>query len=217
MSQKIVSDWYEDQKNVDEMVHWDKGKLKKWEECVAQSFPENARILDVGCGMGREAFALTDKGFSVVGIDISLVVIKEVTHWSKKKGYDIPFLCYDGKKLPFDDCSFDVVIIWAQTFGLLYGDEYKADFLQECFRVLKAGGILSYSGHDHQYILENYKQYLQERKFYPYADSEIYWECFRPKELSAHARNLGFTVLACERGEIYKQEDGVILHCLCRK
>jgi hypothetical protein len=27
----IVRQWYEDKKNVDEMVHWNKGKLKKWE------------------------------------------------------------------------------------------------------------------------------------------------------------------------------------------
>lgn len=85
MSQNIVNEWYEKKENVSEMVHWVKGKLKKWEEAVAHSFPKKAKILDVGCGMGREAFALCDMGFSVFGIDISQAVIDEVIPLSKKK------------------------------------------------------------------------------------------------------------------------------------
>lgn len=217
MNQIIVSDWYEDKKNIDEMARWTKGKLKKWEETDTCSFQQNGKVLDVGCGMGREAFALTDKGFSVVGIDISKEVIRQVARLSEENGYDIPFYHYDGKVLPFDDHSFDTVIIWAQTFGLLYGDDYKSSFLRECYRVLKNGGILSFSGHDYRYIVENYKQYTKARQFYPYPNSDIYWEMFLQEDLSEFAQIAGFAVLACERGEIYKPEDGVVLHCVCCK
>ena len=65
----IVSQWYEDTKNVDEMQDWNPA-LKEWEKTVAGHFPSGARILDIGCGLGREAFALHDLGFEVVGIDI---------------------------------------------------------------------------------------------------------------------------------------------------
>ncbi|WP_349673530.1 class I SAM-dependent methyltransferase [Lacrimispora sp.] len=213
----IVHKWYEDKKNVDEMVYWNKGELKKWERAVADFFPREAKILDIGCGMGREAFALFDLGFSIIGIDISEEVIKQVTKLSLKNCYDIDFLVYDGYTLPFDDASFEVIIIWAQTFGLLYGDTYKRNFLNECKRVLKKDGLLSFSGHDYDYLMEHHKQYLSGKKFYPYANTEIYWEAFLPQELLSHAKNAGFFVVLCEPGKIHKTEDGIVLHCLCRK
>ncbi len=92
----IVHKWYEDKENVDEMVYWNKGELKKWERAVADFFPREAKILDIGCGMGREAFALFDLGFSIIGIDISEEVIKQVTKLSLKNCYDIDFLVFNG-------------------------------------------------------------------------------------------------------------------------
>jgi len=213
----IVNGWYGEKKNIDEMVHWNKGKLKKWEQAVTDLFPKKAKILDIGCGMGREAFALSDMGFSIVGLDISDEVIKQVTQLSLQNCYDIPFSLYDGHTLPFDDASFEVIIIWAQTFGIIYGDTYKSDFLNECKRVLKKDGLLSFSGHDYRSEMEHYKQYTRGRKFYPYANAEIYWETFLPEELRSYAENAGFSVILCEQGEIYKPEDGIVLHCLCRK
>ena len=73
----IVSKWYESTKNVDEMLDWSPA-LKEWEKSVSKLFPSGARILDIGCGLGREAFALHDLGFEVVGIDISKEVISRV-------------------------------------------------------------------------------------------------------------------------------------------
>ena len=212
-----VHQWYENKKNVDEMIHWNKGKLKKWEQAVVNYFPKEAKILDIGCGMGREAFALYDMGFSVVGIDISEEVIKQVAQLALNNHYDIPFSVYDGYELPFEDESFEVVIIWAQTFGLLYGDTYKSSFLKECKRVLKKDGVVSFSAHDYEYLTESYKQYTTGRKFYPYSDAKIYWETFLPNELIHYAENAGFSVVFCEQGEIYKPEDGVVLHCLSKK
>lgn len=212
----IVCEWYENKKNIDEMLHSGKGKLKKWEQAVSAFFPQSATILDVGCGMGREAFALSDKGFSIIGIDISKEVIRQVTELSKQNLYNLKFLHYDGRTLPFNDAFFDVIIIWSQTFGLLYGDKNKYSFLKECKRVLKKEGLLSFSGHDHNYLTENYPKNCMSRKFYPYDNAEIYWETFLEEELVQFALNAGFSILLCERGEIYKPEDGFVLHCLCK-
>ena len=213
----VVHQWYENKKNVDEMIHWNKGNLKKWEQLVVDYFPKEAKILDIGCGMGREAFALSDMGFSVVGIDISEEVIRQVVQLAMNSRYDIPFSVYDGHVLPFKGESFEVVIIWAQTFGLLYGNTYKSSFLKECWRVLKKDGVVSFSGHDSEYLTEFYKQYTIGRKFYPYSDAEIYWESFLPKELISYAENAGFSVVLCEQGVINRSEDGVVLHCLGKK
>ena len=212
----IVTQWYENKTNVDEMHNWHPG-LKEWEQRITSCFPSGARILDIGCGLGREAFALSDLGYAVVGIDISNEVISQVKKLSAEKGYSIPFLTYDGEHLPFPDASFDVVLIWAQTFGLLYGDECKRNYLQECKRVLKTGGLCSFSTHDYRYLLEHYPQCLDGQKFFPYANGEIYWETFEMRDLTQFAERAGLDMVLCEKGYIYKPEDGNILHCLCRK
>ena len=211
-----VTRWYEDKKNVDEMLEWNPN-LKIWENKVTGYFPAGAKILDIGCGLGREAFALSDMGYDVTGVDISKEVITQVKKLAADKGYDIPFYDYDGKSLPFPDESFDVVLIWAQTFGLLYGDEYKQEFLAECKRVLKKDGLFSFSGHDLHFLQAYYPNCLNGRKFYPYADTEMYWETFEASDLTRFAVQAGLEVVLCEKGKIYKPEDGTILHCLCKK
>ncbi|WP_310604582.1 class I SAM-dependent methyltransferase [Anaerosporobacter sp.] len=213
----IVKAWYETKENVNEMIQWERPNLKKWELAVTRFFPKNAKLLDIGCGLGREAFVLSDMGFKVVGIDISQEVIQQVVALSAQKGYDMDFRLYDGHMLPFEADSFDVIIIWAQTFGLIYGDECKHDFLLECKRILTSDGLLSFSGHDYNFEMDNYKNCMKEGKFYPYADTELYWETFQPNDLISFAKNAGYTVILCEKGEIYTSEDGTIIHCLCRK
>jgi len=214
---QVVNEWYAIKENVEEMVDWEKPNLKKWELEVTNFFPTKAKILDIECGLGREAFLLSDMGYEVTGIDISQEVIDQVKSLSSQKGYTIDFGMYDGNRLPFESNSFDVIIIWAKTFGLLYGKEYKNEFLLECKRVLTSDGLLSVSGHDYKFVMDNYKQCLKERKFYPYAGTELYWETFQPEELASYAKYNGYTVMLCEKGEIYVPEDGTILHCLCRK
>lgn len=212
----LVSQWYEEKQNVEEMRGWNPA-LKTWEREVIARFPSGARILDIGCGLGREAFPLSDLGYDVVGIDISKEVISQVRQLSAEKGYHIPFVLYDGKKLPFPDDSFDVVLIWAQTFGLLYGEAFRRDYLAECRRVLKTGGLFSFSTHDFDYLKAQYPHCLDGRRFYPYARSEIYWEAFEVSELTQVARQAGFDAILCEKGSIYKPEDGTVLHYLGRK
>ena len=211
-----VTQWYEKKEHVEEMLGWNP-TLKEWEKTVAGYFPAGAKILDIGCGLGREAFALSDMGYDVTGVDISKEVISQVKQLAAARSYDIPFYEYDGKSLPFPDDTFDVVLIWAQTFGLLYGDEYKQDCLKEWKRVLKNDGLVSFSAHDFNYLTEHHPDCLEGRKFYPYANAEIYWETFELPELARFADRAGLNVILCEKGKIYRPEDGTVLHCLCRK
>lgn len=217
MDQNLVRAWYEKENTLDEMRHSAPGELKKWEEKVLGFFKKPSEMLDIGCGLGREAFALYQKGYSVTGIDISENAVKNAKQIAKAHKMNIPFLWYDGKTLPFPDRSFDTVIIWSQTFGLLYGDDYKESFLKECKRVLKEGGILSFSAHDREFQKEHYGRFVRGHNFFPYTDSEIYWENFLPEEMMTFAEKAGFTIVICERGQIYKPEDGVVLHCVCKK
>jgi ubiquinone/menaquinone biosynthesis C-methylase UbiE len=156
-------------------------------------------------------------GFNVTGIDISENAIKAANEFASETNRRITFALTNGKDLPFSDNSFDVVIIWNQTLGIIYSENSQIDFLKECNRVLKNNGIISFSGHDHEYIELNHPHCLADIKFYPFKDENIYWETFTIDEMKILARESKFNVLSCQRGKLRNDEDGVILHCVCRK
>lgn len=216
MSSRVI-DWYGQKEHINEMKNWERGRLKIWEQQVKENFQKGAKILDVGSGIGREAFALYKLGFEVTGLDISKYAVERSNQEASLVDYKVEFQQYDGKNIPFQDKSFDIAIIWSQTFGLLYGGDYKKSFLNECKRVLKPGGLLSYSGHSLEYIKEHHNYCLDGTKFFPYKEKSIYWEVFTLKELENYATEADFEILMSGEGEIYAPEDGKILHCLCRK
>ena len=119
--------------------------------------------------------------------------------------------------LPLKDNSFDGVVIWAQTLGIVYKEDNQIAFLKECNRVLKTDGIISFSGHDREYLESAYPQFLSGKKFYPFAGNQIYWEMFTVDEMEELAQKSGFMILNCQKGDIYQKEDGTIIHCECLK
>jgi ubiquinone/menaquinone biosynthesis C-methylase UbiE len=213
---KGVIDWYTTEKNYAYMPMAANNELKLWEKEVSQKyFHEGSYILDIGCGMGREAFALYDMGHKIAAVDISEPIIMNAIKLAVQSGRKIDFSIINGLDLPFNNNTFDAVIIWAQTFGLLYGEKNKKHMLNECKRVLKTNGILSFSAHEREFEEKNYPQYLDGNKFWAY--KECYWEVLSMDELSSFAENAGLKVLNCQQGQVYKPEDGTIIHCVCRK
>lgn len=213
---EIVKNLYSDEHAIGDMRDYTKKKLKVWENEVVSYFPIKSWVLDIGCGMGREAFCLYDMGFKVTAIDISEKVIEPAKQFDLESKRNIEFLLTNGLDLPFESNTFDAVIIWSQTFGLFYEVENKIHILKECNRVLKSGGILSFSGHDKEFLEAKYPQYLDGKKFFAYAKTDCYWEIFTTNEMIDLAQKTGFTVMECKRGIVYKEEDGPILHCVCR-
>ena len=76
---------------------------------------EGARVLDVGCGPGRHALVLAERGAEVVGIDISQRFIDIA---SSEAPVNASFLRRDARLLDFD-AEFDAAISLCQgAFGL---------------------------------------------------------------------------------------------------
>ncbi|WP_061995149.1 class I SAM-dependent methyltransferase [Clostridium sp. ATCC 25772] len=214
---EIVKKLYSEEPAIRDMEDYTNKKLKIWENEVVSHFPIKSWILDIGCGMGREAFCLYDRGFRITAIDISEKVIEPAKKFALESKRDIEFLLTNGLDLPFESNTFDVVIIWSQTFGLFYDEENKIHILKECSRVLKSNGMLSFSGHDKEFLKAKYSQYLNGKKFFPYANTDCYWEAFTTNEMIDLAQRTGFSIIECKRGIVYKEEDGPILHCVCKK
>ena len=201
----------------DEMLTYANRKLKRWEADAAAMFPAKASVLDIGCGKGREAFCLHEMGFGVTGLDISETCVEAARATAKAHGLDMAFVVSNGRDLPFAEAAFDVVIIWAQTFGLFADEESRRHMLDECQRVLKRGGLLSFSTHDKEYLRAHYPAFLVGDVFHPFADGELAYMTYTIDELAALAEEAGFQVITCQRGSVYTAQDGTVLHCACQR
>lgn len=92
------------------------------------------RMLDLGCGPGRDSLFFKSSGLSVFSVDLSENMAKS----SKKKGLDA--IIMDMEHMGFKDKSFDGV--WAYT-SLLHVPKQKIDdVLISIYNVLKDGGVL---------------------------------------------------------------------------
>jgi tocopherol O-methyltransferase len=98
-------------------------------------------ILDVGCGIGGSSLYLAEKfNARATGITLSPVQAARAQARSQAAGLGdrTQFLVADALAMPFADNSFDLV--WSLESGEHMPDKHQ--FLQECYRVLKPGGLL---------------------------------------------------------------------------
>jgi SAM-dependent methyltransferase len=101
------------------------------------------RVLDVGCGAGRHSLYLQEKGFDVLGIDISPLAIKICKLRGLKKAHALPIGDVDFKR-----GSFDTIIMMGNNFGL-FGDMKKARRLLRRFhRMTSEDALIMASSRD---------------------------------------------------------------------
>ena len=106
-------------------------------------FTKDMKILDVGCGEGRNAVYFLQKNYSIFGIDPNEVAIQYCRYLAKtiNSQTDIHrFQVGDGAAIPFHAAAFDAVI----SSAVLHFAENHAHFwkmIAEIHRVLKPGGI----------------------------------------------------------------------------
>jgi SAM-dependent methyltransferase len=98
--------------------------------------PSTGRILDVGCGPGRDSTFFVSRGFSVVGIDLS----EKLLSIAKERAPNATFQKQDLRKLSFPKETFNG--IWANA-SLLHIKRFEVSgVLKRSYEVLKPGCIL---------------------------------------------------------------------------
>jgi SAM-dependent methyltransferase len=112
------------------------------ERLVAAHFAPGARVLDVGCGGGREAFALAARGFAVTAVDYTPAFVAACRAGAAARGLAIDVQQADAAALPFADASFEHVVMIGQLLGHLRPRARRLQALAEIRRVMKPGVAL---------------------------------------------------------------------------
>lgn len=100
------------------------------------------RVLDVGCGAGRHAVAMSAGGCDVVGLDPS----PGAAAVARARGVQVVEGTVDD--LSSDTALFDTITLLGNNLGLVGPDEVGARFLTELASVARAGARLIGSGLD---------------------------------------------------------------------
>lgn len=97
-------------------------------------------ILDIGCGTGRHAIELAERGYRVTGIDLSDSQLKRAKEKAKKQNLNINFQKQDARELHYKN-QFDLVIMICEGgFPLMETDEMNFAILQNAEKALKQKG-----------------------------------------------------------------------------
>lgn len=102
------------------------------------------RILDAGCGGGRNSLYLMRCGAEVFGIDSSPAEVERIRTVARRDAPGLPpenFLAGRLDQLPFPDAHFDAVICCA-VLHFAESERHFEAMVHELWRVLAAGGVL---------------------------------------------------------------------------
>ncbi len=99
---------------------------------------KGSRILDVGCGYGRHAIELVQRGMAVTGLDLSLPLLIRAADESQKRALAVNFVHSDMRSLAFDG-EFDSAYCMLTSFGY-FDEETNLKVAEGIARSLKPGG-----------------------------------------------------------------------------
>jgi len=114
---------------------------------LLDAFPPGSRILEVGCGSGRDAAFLLSRGYEIVATDASPSMIAEAVRLHPELEGRLIWHGLPGP-LPFNDGSFDGAFTMALLMHL--SREAIALSFREVARVIRPGGRLLFSIPDHR-------------------------------------------------------------------
>lgn len=125
---------------------------------LSQINPKLSKILDIGCGTGRNLLMLKRFG-QTYGVDVNRLALK----FCSRRGQNQARLG-QAEKLPFKSNDFDLVTI----FDVLYHRKINSDLkaLREAFRVVKPGGYLLVNDCAHQWLYGPHDRAMQARQRY---------------------------------------------------
>ena len=121
---------------------WGNIDIYLFDQLLKGRFDNCKKVLDVGCGHGRNLFYFLRNGYAVFGIDPNPQAIEMVKELSAALAPDNPlenFVVCPAENLPYSDATFDLIICSA-VLHFAKDEPHFDTMLRAMFRVLKPGG-----------------------------------------------------------------------------
>ena len=164
------------------------------------------RVLDVGCGPGRHAHALAERGMHVVGVDLSAEFVALARDGAPAGA---AFVRGDARRLPVGP-GFDAVISLCQGgFGLLGLEDADGTALQQMAGALRPGGHVAVSAFSSYFAVRfleegdsfdagtgvNHERTSVKNEAGATQEFDLWTSCFTPRELRLLCAGAGLDVL----------------------
>jgi ubiquinone/menaquinone biosynthesis C-methylase UbiE len=134
----------------------------------SERLPDDAKVLDAGCGAGIPISQMLSERFQVTGVDFSEAQVD----LAKKNVPKAQFLCEDMTKLDFAEATFDGITSYYAIIHIPREEHQK--LLANFYRILKPGGLaLLCLGAEHL-IDDVDENYLGTRMYWSHYDTETY-------------------------------------------
>jgi len=105
---------------------------------------DGRRVLDLGCGDGRNMGLLADRGMIGYGVEISAEICERTAERMRRLGVTVDMRTGRNSALPFADAFFDHVVACHSCYYVEPGESFS-DNVREIARVLKPGGRFVFS------------------------------------------------------------------------
>jgi SAM-dependent methyltransferase len=161
-----------------------------------------SRVLDVGCGPGRHATVMADRGYDVVGVDIAT----EFLTIAARTAPAAAFVRADARCLPVR-AGFDAAISLCQGGFGLTGDD-GGDVLAQMATAVRAGGKVAFTAFSSYFAVRfieehdrfdadsgvNHEVATVKNPDGEERDFDLWTSCYTPRELRLLCQAAGLTV-----------------------
>ena len=119
----------------------------------ALSSPPDGELLDIGCGYGRHAIELGQRGFRVTGLDLSLPLLIRAADEAQRRGLSVNFVHADMREMTYDS-QFAAAYCVLTSFGY-FDEETNLRVASSICRALKPGGRFLVEAINRDYIVSD--------------------------------------------------------------
>ncbi len=121
--------------------------------------PGDGLVLDLACGIGRHSTALAQKGYRVIGLDISETFLERARVLAEERGVDVEFRRGDMRSvqehLQDHEGRLDAVINMFTSLSY-YDRETDLDVIRQLHALTKPGGTLVIDISNRDWIIKNF-------------------------------------------------------------
>ena len=123
----------------------------------------SSRLVDVGCGHGRHAIALAERGVGVIGIDFTVSLLTRARDLAAERHLRAQWLRGDMRRLPLQSKCADAAMM-LDAFGFFDTADEHATVLREAARILTTGGRLALKVVNGGLVLDAFREQDREER-----------------------------------------------------